>query len=157
MSMYERLWKNEKNRTLLISSIIVIASGILAVLFASFEYDSAPGILRLWYFVNQNDRHYSWGLVIMEIILLFMFYFFMLIGIGIYSEIRAKTPSWGSFVITTIITLLFTWFVTSIHPIHRQLPTNFTPGMQWTIFGVLIGLIVLSIVYIALTESKEED
>jgi len=140
--MYERLWKNERNRTLLISSIIAIGSAILSVLFASFGYDSAPAFLKVWYYVNQEERHYSWGLTVAEIILLVLLYFFMLIAIATYNEIRAKMPSWGTIMISATISLLFTWFVTSIHPINRYLPTNFTSSMQWTIFGTLYQLYI---------------
>lgn len=155
MSLYETIWKNEKNRTLLISTIVAIGALILAMIIASLNYDSAPKFIRVWYFSDQTVRHYSIGLVLIEILLLSLFYFFLLIAIATLSEIRANLPSWGTILLSTIIAFLVTWFVTSIHPRTAQ-PTNFTNGMQWTIFGSLIGVIILSIVYLTLTEPKEE-
>ena len=155
MSIYETIWKNEKNRTLLISSIIAIGSLIVAIIFASLNYNTA-GFLKIWYFYDQSDRHYSWGLVIAEIILLSAFYFFSLIALATLSEIRAKLPSWGSFISSAIITLLVTWLVTVIHPVSGALPSNFTPAMQWTIFGVVVLFMIISVIYIFLT-SEEED
>jgi len=34
---------------------------------------------------------------------------------------------------------------------------NYNTAMQWTVFGILIGVIFLSIIYIFLTEPSEED
>lgn len=155
MSIYETIWKNEKNRTLLISSILAIGALIIAIIFASLNYSTA-GFLKIWYFYDQSERHYSWGLVIAEILLLSVFYFFLLISLGTLSEIRAKLPSWGTFIGSAIITLLVTWFVTVIRPVSGGLPSNFTPGMQWTIFGVLVLVMIISVIYIFFT-SEEED
>ena len=155
MSLYETIWKNEKNRTLMISTIIAIGALILAMIFASLNYSNAPKFIKVWYFSNQTVRHYSIGLVLIEILLLSLFYFFLLITIATLSEIRANLPSWGTILLSIIIAFLVTWFVTSIHP-SEALLTNFTTGMQWTIFGCLIGVTILSIVYLALTEPKEE-
>ncbi|MBA7556763.1 hypothetical protein ES705_49482 [subsurface metagenome] len=156
MSLYETIWKNEKNRTLLISTIIAIGALILAMIIASLNYESAPNFIRVWYFSDQTVRHYSIGLVLIEIFLLSLFYFFLLIAIATLSEIRANLPSWGTILLSTIIAFLVTWFVTSIHPSGQAQPTNFTTGMQWTIFGTLICVVILSIVYLAFTEPKEE-
>lgn len=155
MSLYETIWKNEKNRTLLISTIVAIGALILAMIIASLKYVSAPNFIKVWYFSDQTVRHYSIGLVLIEILLLSLFYFFFLIAIATLSEIRANLPSWGTILLSTIVAFLVTWFVTSIHP-STALPTNFTTGMQWTIFGSLIGVVILSIVYLAFTEPKEE-
>ena len=155
MSIYQTLWGNEKNRTLLISSIITLGSLIVAIIFASLNYDTA-GFLRLWYFVDQTEPHYSWGLVIAEIILLLLFYFFLLISLATLTEMRAKLPSWGTFLTSSIISFLVTWLVTSIRPKSAALPSNFTPGMQWTIFGILALGIIASIFYIFFTESEKE-
>ncbi len=156
MSIYQTLWKDEKNRTLLISSIIVIGTLILAIIFASLHYDTA-GFLRIWYYIDQSDRHYSWGLVIAEILLLALFYFFLVILFGTISEMRAKLPSWGTFITSSIISILVTWLVTSIRPISGATLSNFTPDMQWTIFGVLIFIIIASIFYIFFTDEERAD
>jgi hypothetical protein len=156
MSIYQTLWRNEKNRTLLISSIIVIGTLILAIIFAALHYDTA-GFLKIWYYVDQSDRHYSWGLVIAEILLLALFYFFLVILFGTISEMRAKLPSWGTFITSSIISILVTWLVTSIRPISGATKTNFTPEMQWTIFGVLILIIIASIFYIFFTDEEKTD
>ena len=37
MGLYERIWKDEKNRTILLSIIIIIASLILVMVFASWD------------------------------------------------------------------------------------------------------------------------
>jgi magnesium-transporting ATPase (P-type) len=156
MSIYQTLWKNDKNRTLLISSIIVIGTLIVAIIFASLSYETA-GFLRIWYFVDQDVPHYSWGLVVAEITLLSLFYFFLLISLAIWSEMRAKLPSWGTFITSSIIAILITWLITSIRPRGSGLPSNFTAGMQWTIFGVLIAVIIASIFYIFFLEEDKVD
>ncbi len=156
MSIYQTLWRNEKNRTLLISSIIVIGTLILAIIFAALHYNTA-GFLKIWYYVEQSERHYSWGLVIAEILLLSLFYFFLVILLGTISEMRAKLPSWGTFITSTIISILVTWLVTSIRPISGATPSNFTPEMQWTIFGVLMLMIIASILYIFFTDEEKAD
>ncbi|MCK4895748.1 MAG: hypothetical protein KAS47_03010 [Candidatus Heimdallarchaeota archaeon] len=156
MSIYQTLWKNDKNRTLLISSIIVIGTLIVAIIFASLNYDTA-GFLRIWYYADQDVRHYSWGLVIAEVLLLSLFYFFLLISFATLSEMRAKLPSWGTFVTSSTISILVTWLITSIRPRGGGLPSNFTSGMQWTIFGVLIVVIIASIFYIFFLEEEKVD
>ena len=154
MSIYETLWRNDKNRTLLISSIISLGSLIVAITFASLNYDTA-GFLRLWYFVDQNDRHYSWGLVIAQIILLSLFYFFLLISLATLTEMRAKLPSWGTFISSIIISFLATWLVISIRPRGGGYPSNFTSGMQWTIFGLLALVMIASIFYIFFSDEEK--
>jgi len=157
MSLYETIWKNEKNRTLLISSIIAIVCLILAILLASIDQRSAPNWIKGLYFDLNADPEYKVGLVILEILLLSGFYFFLLIALATFSEIRANFPSWGTIGISSVIAILVTWFVTSIRPAGKGLGTNFTNGMQWTIFIVLIVVIILSIVYIFLTGEDEEE
>jgi hypothetical protein len=158
MSIYETLWKDEKNRTLLIGSIVTIACIILAILFAMVDQRTAPEWIKgLYYDLNDPEPPYKVGLTIIEIILVSVLYFFLLISLATYSEIRAKLPSWGTILISVIITILFTWFITSLHPAGPALPTNFTSGMQWTIFGVIIAFMFLSVVYIFLTETPEEE
>ncbi len=156
MSIYQTLWKNDKNRTLLISSIIVIGTLIVAIIFASLNYETA-GFLRIWYFIDQDVRHYSWGLVIAEMLLLSLFYFFLLISLATLSEMRANLPSWGTFIASATISILITWLVTSVRPRGGGLPSNFTSGMQWTIFGVLIVVIIASIFYIFFLEEEKID
>ncbi|MHA2357445.1 MAG: hypothetical protein ACXABK_01580, partial [Candidatus Heimdallarchaeaceae archaeon] len=46
MSLYETLWKNERNRTLLISSIVAITCLIIAILLASVDSQSAPNWIK---------------------------------------------------------------------------------------------------------------
>ena len=158
MSLYETIWKDERNRTLLISSIIAITCLIFAILFASIDQASAPNWIKgLYPDLNGDSIPYKAGLTIIEFLLISGFYFFFLIAIATYSEIRANLPSWGSIIISAVISLLITWFITSIHPAGPALPTNFTSGMQWTIFGALLAMIVLSIVYIFFTEGSEEE
>ncbi|MHA1202210.1 MAG: hypothetical protein ACTSQ4_06795 [Candidatus Heimdallarchaeaceae archaeon] len=156
MSIYQTLWKNDKNRTLLISSIIVIGALIVAIIFASLSHETA-GFLRVWYFVDQDVRHYSWGLVMAEVILLTLFYFFLLISLATWSEMRAKLPSWGTFITSSLISILVTWLITSIRPRGSGLPSNFTSGMQWTIFGVLTAVIIASIFYIFFLEEDKVE
>ncbi|MHA1345670.1 MAG: hypothetical protein ACTSVO_08840 [Candidatus Heimdallarchaeaceae archaeon] len=156
MSIYQKLWKNDKNRTLLISSIIVIGTLIVATIFASLNYDTA-GFLKIWYYADQDVRHYSWGLVLAEILLLSLFYFFLLISLATLSEIRANLPSWSTFITSSIIAILITWLITSIRPRGGGLPSNFTSGMLWTIFGVLILVIIASIFYIFFLDVEEVD
>jgi hypothetical protein len=158
MSLYQTIWKDERNRTLLITAIISITCLIFAILFASIDQASAPNWIKgLYPDLNSDVLPYKAGLTIIELLLLSGFYFFFLIAIATFSEIRANLPSWGTIVISAIISLLITWFITSIHPAGPALPTNFTTGMQWTIFGVLLAVIVLSVVYIFFTESPEEE
>ena len=156
MSIYQTLWKNDKNRTLLISLIIVVGTLIIAIIFASLNYDTA-GFLKIWYFIDQDVRHYSWGLVAAKAILFSLFYFFLLISLATLSEMRAKLPSWSTFVTSSIISILVTWLITSIRPRGGGLPTNFTSGMQWTIFGVLIVVIIASIFYMLFLEEEKVD
>jgi len=156
MSIYQTLWKNDKNRTLLISSIIVIGTLIVAIIFASLSYETA-GFLRIWYFIDQDVRHYSWGLAIAEILLLSLFYFFLLISLATLSEMRTNLPSWGTFIASATISILITWLITSIRPRGGGLPSNFTSEMQWTIFGVLIVVIIASIFYIFFLEEEKID
>jgi len=157
MSIYETLWKDEKNRTVLIGSIITITCIILAILFAMVDQRTAPEWIKgLYYDLNDPEPPYKVGLTIIEIIILSVLHFFLLITLATYSEIRAKLPSWGTIIISVVITILFAWFITSLHPAGPALPTNFTSGMQWTIFGVLIGFMFLSVIYIFMTETEEE-
>ena len=156
MSLYETIWKNEKNRTLLISSIITIACLIIAILFASIDQRNAADWIKGLYFDLNEEPVYKVGLVIIELLLISGFYFFFLISLATFSEIRANFPSWGTIGICTIISILVTWLITEIHPAGRGLGTNFTNGMQWTIFIGLIVVIILSVVYIFLTEETDK-
>lgn len=158
MSLYETIWKDERNRTLLITAIVSITCLIFAILFASIDQVSAPEWIKgLYPDLNAEVPPYKAGLTIIELLLMSGFYFFFLIAIATFSEIRANLPSWGTIIISAVVALLITWFITSIHPAGPALPTNFTTGMQWTIFGVLLVVIIISVVYIFFTESPEED
>ena len=77
MGLYERIWKDEKNRTLLISSIIVLATLIIAVIFASWDQTNAPNWLKGLYFEPPGSG-YGIGLTIITSILVALFYFFLL-------------------------------------------------------------------------------
>lgn len=156
MGLYERIWKDTKNRTLLLSSIIFIAALIIAIVFASWEPLTAPSWLAGLYYDPPGDV-YGVGLTIIIAILVSIFYFFLLIALATLSEIRANLPSWGTFIISAIISILVTWMITEIRPKGVGGNPNFNTAMQWTIFGVLIGVIILSIVYIFLTEPGEDE
>jgi len=153
-SLYETIWLNEKNRTLIISSIITIGTIIIAILFASVDYQGAPNWLKGLY-REDPQAGYNVGLTLLELFLMCVFYFFLLIAIGTFVEIRAGLPSWGTILTTVLISLLFTWLVTSIRPGEAKVK-NFTPAMQGTIFGGLILFMILSVVYLALTTTEEK-
>jgi hypothetical protein len=155
MGLYERIWKDEKNRTILLSIIIIIASLILVMVFASWDYENAPNWLKGLYLEDVNN--YNVGLTILTGVLVSIFYFFLLIALATFSEIRANLPSWGSFIIPTLVSILITFIVTVISPTGVGGYTNFTSGMQWTVFGILIVVIFLSIIYIFFTEPSEEE
>lgn len=155
MGLYERIWKDEKNRTLLISSIIVLAALIIAIIFASWDKTNAPKWLTGLYFEPPGSE-FSVGLTIIIAVLVALFYFFLLIALATFSEIRANLPSWGSFVSSGVISFLVTWIITALRPGQAQY-SNFTTSMQWTVFGVLIVVFILSIIYIFLTEKPDEE
>jgi len=154
MGLYERIWKDEKNRTLLIGSIIALAVLILAFIFSGWNKNSAPNWLKGLYLEDPTEI-YNVGLTILVGILVSIFYFFLMLALATLREIRASLPSWGSFVSSSVIAILITWIITSIKPGLAQ-KTNYTTAMQWTIFGMLILTIILSIVYIFFTESPDE-
>lgn len=159
MGLYERIWKDDKNRTLLLSTIILLATLILAIVFASWDYVSAPKWLQ-WLYIEEipgEDMPYNAGLTVLTAILVSIFYFFLLIALATLSEIRANLPSWGSFILPVIISILATWMITEIRPKGVGGNPNYTTSMQWTVFGILIGVIILSIIYIFLTEPGEEE
>ena len=151
MGLYERVWKDSRNRTLLISSIILLAALILAIVFASWEPLTAPSWLVGLYYEDPGSI-YGVGLTIITAVLVSIFYFFLLLALATFSEIRANLPSWGTFVFSSIISIL-----TEIRPKGVGGDPNYNTAMQWTIFGVLIVVIVLSIIYIFLTEPSEEE
>ena len=154
MSFYQTLWKDEKNRTLLISIIITIGALILAILFASYSGDeNTPGWLQGLY----EQGEYRIGLTILIIVFLMILHFFFLIAIATFAEIRAIMPSWGTLGLSAIFTLLITWMVVSIKIYGGSNLSNFTNGMKWTIFGVMLGFIVLTITYVFFTETKEKE
>ena len=155
MSLYERIWKDDKNRTVLISSIILLATLILAVLFASWGYNNVPGWLEGLYL--DDIKSYNVGLTILTSVLVSIFYFFLLITLATISEIRANLPSWGTFVISSVISILVTSIVLYFIKFNAASESNFNTGMQWTVFGILIASIILSVVYIFFTEPSEED
>ena len=153
-SLYETIWLNEKNRTLIISIIITIATVIVAILLASIDYQGAPNWLKGLY-REDPTAGYNVGLTLLELFLICVFHFFLLIAIGTFVEIRAGLPSWGTIISTSIISILLTWLVTSIKPGEAKVK-NFTPAMQGTIFGGLVAFIILSTVYLTLTSTEEK-
>jgi len=155
MGLYERIWKDQKNRTLLISSIIALAFIILAFVFSGWNHSSAPGWLKGLYLEDPSEA-YNVGLTLLIGFFVSIFYFFLMLALATLREIRTGLPSWGSFVSSSITSILITWIVTSIKPGLAQ-ETNYTAGMQWTIFGILLGVIILSIFYIFFTESPDEE
>lgn len=155
MGLYERIWKDEKNRTLLIGSIIALAVLILAFIFSGWNQNSAPSWLKGLY-LDDPTEIYNVGLTILVGILVSIFYFFLMLALATLREIRAGLPSWGSFVSSSVTAILITWIITSIKTGLAQ-ETNYTTAMQWTIFGMLILTIILSIVYIFFTESPDEE
>ena len=160
MGLYERIWKDDKNRTLLLSTIILIATLILAIIFASWDYVTAPNWLKGLYIEEVaagEPMPYNAGLTILTAAFVSIFYFFLLIALATLSEIRANLPSWGAFIIPVVISILSTWLITSIRPKGVGGVSNYNTAMQWTIFGILIGVIFLSIIYIFFTEPSEDE
>ncbi len=159
MGLYERIWKDDKNRTLLLSVIILLATLILAIMFASWDYINAPAWLQGLYkeVIVGEPISYNAGLTILTAVLISIFYFFLLIALATLSEIRANLPSWGTFIIPVVISILVTWMITSISPTGVGGNSNYNSGMQWTLFGILVVVIFLSIIYIFLTEPGDEE
>jgi len=155
MSLYERIWKDAKNRTVLISSIILLTTLILAVLFASWGYNNVPEGLKGLYL--DDISQYNVGLTILTGFLVSIFYFFLLITLATISEIRANLPSWRTFATSSVISILVTSIVLYLIRFNAASESNFNTGMQWTVYGFLIVTIFLSIVYIFFTEPSEDD
>ncbi|MHA1302659.1 MAG: hypothetical protein ACTSQE_00235 [Candidatus Heimdallarchaeaceae archaeon] len=153
MSFYQTVWKDKKNRTALISSIIAMGFLILTIFIASFKTSYVPEWLQWLY----TPGEYNVGLTIITFVCLSILYFFTLIAIATITEIRASSPGWGSIVLSAIITFLVGLMVTFIKPEEGERYLNYTAGMRWTIFGCLFGFIILSIVYLFFTETSEEE
>ncbi len=153
MSFYQKIWNDKKNRTLLISSIITIGFVLITVIIASLKNESAPNWLKWLY----TPGSYNVGLTIFTMIFLMIIYWFTLISLGTVSEIKAQLPGWGSIVVSSILTILIGLFATYIRPDATERYWNYTSGMRWTIFGGLVLFIILSIIYLFLTETPEEQ
>ena len=97
------------------------------------------------YLVDPTET-YNVGLTFLVAAFVSIFYFFLMIALATLKEIRAGLPSWGSLVTSSVTAILVTWIVTSIKP-GVAAATNYTSGMQWTIFGVLLVVIIISINY----------
>ncbi len=153
MSLYENIWRNEKNRTLLLSGILTVAMIILSLLFASYSEEESPNWLS-WLYLNE----YKVGLTILQIILLSFMFFFLVIFIATLSEIQASLPSWGSIIFSAIFTFLFTWLVVSIRPAGLAVQeTNFSGAMIWTIYGGELFMMILFTLYLYFTETKDKQ
>ncbi len=153
MSIYETIWKNDKHRTLLISGIVAIASLILAILFASYGKENTP----IWLEWLYQPEEFRIGLTILEIILLALLYFHLLMFLATFMELKAALPSWGTIGFSAVFTLLFTWLVVMIKPYEATDVTNFTPAMIWTIYGSLVFLMILSVVYLFYTTPEKKS
>jgi len=152
MSIYQTFWKDKRNRTALVSSIIAIAMLILVIFLASLKQDFVPDWLKWMY----TPGEYNIGLTIITFICLAILYLFTLIAIATINEIRANLPGWGSIILSTIITFLIGIMATFIKPEEAEKYWNYTAGMRWTIFGSLFAFVILSVVYLFFTETPEE-
>lgn len=153
-SMYEKIWLNEKHRTIFISSIIATASLIVAILFASVDREGAANWLKGLY-PEVPGETYSVGLTLIVMFCMMLFYFFFLIATATLTELRANFPSWGSVLFSIIFTIIISWLITIIKPGQAKL-SNFSSGMRWTVIGGVLGFIVLSTLYLVFTETPEE-
>lgn len=163
--MYERYFGSRIGRTFVITGILVLIFGYLAVIIPL-----APANNNAWYSFLYKDvtldpaDRFNAILVILEALLLTLFYFFLVVALGSYAEVNNRIPSWTELVLAAIISVLLSYLLPQISIGQATLVNNgtgtgtkhFTPKMQlWVFLGTLVG-IILSSLYIFYSAPKEE-
>lgn len=163
MSFMEKYIENPVGRSGLISLIITLGLWVLAG-FISLT----PWVKGAWYSFLYKDvtiapeDRYNILLVIIDIVLITISYFYLTVALGNFAELRNSIPGWTevgtSIIISGVIAFFQPKFTISgkLSGTDKDLGySHFTPDMQITVFWVSLLMILLTTFYIFKTEPKE--
>ncbi|MBD3192452.1 MAG: hypothetical protein GF308_17565 [Candidatus Heimdallarchaeota archaeon] len=133
------LWKDEQNRTILISSIFLLLFTAAIVFFAVFPFE------------DQNVTGLNWAflpapLIIIVSLLFWGFYFNLLLVVGTIREKMDTLPGWTEIIACAIITLLASIFLGNLD--------NF--AVKWVVFGGTALGVVLTTLWFLMSSTRRE-
>lgn len=164
MSFVEKYIENPTGKSALISTITAGLFFVISWLIPLAGYEEGKWYLFLYKDITiaAEDR-FNIGLVLLEVLLLTLFFFYLTVALGNYSEIRDSLPGWKELGTAFVITITLAAFVPKIGITGDFTGTatdkgfnHFTESMQSTVFWLtLLGIIIASL-YLKYTQPKEE-
>ncbi|MCY3412544.1 MAG: hypothetical protein INQ03_12975 [Candidatus Heimdallarchaeota archaeon] len=153
MSFVSNYIENPTGRSFILSSFIVAVMFTILWLIPFAPYEEGKWYLFLYKDVNITpDDRFNVGLVIIDILLLLIFFFHLVVAFGNSAEMRNTLPGWSEVLFPFVITLAIAAFqprfgiTGSLSGGEEDLGFNhFTADMQiwifWTTFVLSLGLI----------------
>lgn len=133
------LWKDEQNRTILISSIFLLLFTAAIIFFAVFPFEDRNLTGLNWAFLPAP-------LIIIVSLLFWGFYFQLLLLVGTIREKMDTLPGWTEVIACMIITLLASIFLGNMD--------NF--AVKWVVFGgTALGVILITLWFLMSSTKRE--
>ena len=164
MSFVEKYIENPTGKSALISTITAGLFFILSWLIPLAPYEDGKWYLFLYKDITiaAEDR-FNWGLVLIEVILFALFFFYLTVALGNYAEIRDSLPGWKELGTAVLITITLAAFVPKFG-ITGDLSgsasdkgfNHFTESMQTVVFWFTLLGIIIATLYLRYTEPKQE-
>ena len=164
MSTVNRIFETPIGRTAVISVLIAAFLGIIAILIPLATLENDPWYRFLYLDVElPEDERFNLGLVLLESLVLTLFYLFLTIFMGSLAELQNRLPSWGEVFFAGGVTLIAAFFLTklgigdvAIEGSTSALGFNhFTGSMQSSVFWfTFIGMILMTL-YLMYSQEPE--
>lgn len=156
-SLVEQYIENPTGRTVIFSFLIAA----FLFLISWFIPLANPGEESWYNFLYKDltlpvEDRFNWGLVIVEVLLFTLFFFFMVVFLGSLSDMRNTLPSYFEMFTAAVITLTLAAFIPKIEVTGAEGAGNFTPGMQTGVFWFSVLGVILMILYIYFTRPADE-
>jgi len=147
------VWRNKVNRTILISSIILVLFLAIIIIIAVWPFEDEP-IAGLNWLYNK-----PWGWVTIMGILFWGFYFGLILLVGSVREKMNALPGWTEVVICALVTLLPAIFLGYLANFDTSLVEDSLPLLKWMTFIIaLVGVILITLwVLMSSTATEEVD
>ncbi len=156
MSFIEKYIENPIGRSGLISFLIATVVFLLTWLIPFAPYTNGAWYLFLYKDIKipVEDR-YNLLLVIVDVLLLLVFYFYLTVSLGNFAEVRNRLPGWSELVPSVIITGFMAWFQ-PLFGINGALVgtdkdtgfNHFTPDMHLSVFwATVVGIILITLYF----------
>jgi hypothetical protein len=163
-SLVEKYFENPTGRTAIFSFLIAAFLFLISwfIPLANVAEDSWYSFLYKDVTLPVEDR-FNFGLVIIEVILFTLFFFFVVVFLGSMADLRNTLPSYFEIFTAAVISITLAAFIPKIGVTGGVAGTgtdkgvsHFTPDMQTTVIWLTILGILLMTLYLYFTRPADE-